>query len=418
MRLRNYFPICLALCLFTPTVDAQSTTLHIVYNINGNTTDEIHKGCSLDRTNAHDLFYMVGQVAQESGIPLKVKEYDARFNVEGAVAQINGLEVSPNDGIIFIFSGHGVLKDKTRRWPQLVYTPEAQMSGGVNDLASLALKDVHEAIVNTGARMSLTLGSACSEDLTGKVDVNQLLLEMKEHQNTNEQSKTLSNNFGIFTEYEGHIISSGASPGQFAYVNEEVGSHFINVLLNTIIDGLIAESPTSWGSIFKKTKENVAHLQKNKQVPQFMIVKSNRQMYSGDINEHYSDDDPDMALTYISQDEYNLEWEQEYEREEAIELLPYLLIDALFQKVSSEDTNNFDRQAERMYAFYNDEILANYYFGFDPGSGLHKIYCDQAIEDYADASIFGSYLGDASRLYPVLLPEVKQRVEAFIASLN
>lgn len=407
--------LLILLVLYIPMGMVAQTTLHVIYNMNNNNSDNIYAGCNVDQKNAHDVFSTIKQLAVSDGAGLEVKEHYVNFNKTSALDKVKNLQVSPNDAVIFFYSGHGIVKGKNHRWPTLVYTPENELGTELSENDLLALKDIHNALKEKNIRMSITLGSACSENPETEDGAENPVITSAE---LGRNGGGKHNNYGLFTEFSGHILSSGAAPGQYAYLNDKDGSYFINTFLNVIAEGMFSATGTSWASIFKKTSERVNGAIP-KQRPQFMIFKNGNNMYSEEETQEFSDDEGDN-LTAIDASEFSLEWEMELDREEAIELLPYILVDALNQQITSTEEDHYNDQLDRILDFYKQEILISPYFElFEEDNELHKEFCSNALNDSEeDAEGFSEYLQLAQEMYSNIPEDLRLKIQGFISTLK
>jgi hypothetical protein len=393
---------------------AQSRTMHVIYNINDHRQDGIFQGCQKDRTNSQELFSTIGLLAQEMDMGIAVKEYPVSFNKNSITSFLDGLNPDQDDAIIFLFSGHGLISDNRSRWPLMYYCTESAFENFDAQNCTLSLKWVHDQLKATNVRMSIAISSSCNNDPFTDGNVEQLRRELREHTSGTTEGGQGQYNFDLFTQFRGHILASGASPGEVAYLNDDLGSYYVNAFLNVMIDGLISDKATTWASIFKKTNTTVNNI-KPDQKPQFLIFKEDRNMYSGALTGKYDDDDGE--LLDFDDSEFSEEWETAFEVEEAVEMLPYILIKALIDQVSTDDPENFDLQAERIISFYDQEVLAPYYFNYQAEDGLAQYYCEETVLSIQD-EYFNDDLELAIQLFPKLPQALQLSVLDFIETIR
>ncbi|MTB52793.1 caspase family protein [Lewinella sp. W8] len=392
----------------------QAKTLHVIYNINDHQQDGIFQGCQQDRTNSEELFSTIGQLAREMDMGIQVKEHPVQFNKASITDFLTNLDPGMDDAIVFLFSGHGMISDNRSRWPLMYYCQEAEFENFNAENCTLSLKWVHDQLKAMNIRMSMAISSSCNNDPFTDGNVEQLRREMREHSSGTTEGGEGHYNFDLFTQFNGHILASGASPGEVAYLNDDLGSYYINAFLNVMIDGLISDKATTWASIFKKTNTTVNNI-KPDQKPQFLIFRDNRNSYSGELTGKYDDDDAE--LFGFDEADFSKEWETAFEIEEALEMLPYILVKALIDQVSMEDTENFDFQAERIIAFYDQEVLTPYYFDYAAEDGLAQYYCEETVLSIQD-KYFNEDFELAMELFPLLPEALRRRVAAFVDTLR
>ncbi|MEM1358469.1 MAG: caspase family protein, partial [Bacteroidota bacterium] len=241
-----------ALCLLLSFAlfGQQNRTLHLIYNINDHQQDGIFQGCQKDRSSAKEVFGVVGEVARQPGSGFSLVEHPVSFDKASVESLLNSMSLQTDDAVIFLYSGHGLKNQGNNRWPLLYYCMEAEAGQHDRMGCELSLKWVHEQLKAKNIRMSITLGSSCNNDPFGEANVEQLRRELAEHGSNSQPEGVAHYNFDLITKFEGHILASASSPGQVAFLNDAIGSYYVAAFLNVLVDGLIAEQPTTWASIF------------------------------------------------------------------------------------------------------------------------------------------------------------------------
>lgn len=385
----------------------QNSTLHIIYNINDHQQDGIFIGCQKDRSSAKEVFGVVGEVAKQPGSGFSLAEHPVAFDKASVQALLNSMSLAANDAVIFLYSGHGLKDDGNNRWPMLYYCPEAEVGQPNSTGCELSLKWVHEQLKAKDIRMSIALGSSCNNDPSGEANVEQLRRELAEHGSNSQPEGVAHYNFDLITKFEGHILASASSPGQVAFLNDAIGSYYVAAFLNVLVDGLIAEQPTTWASIFKQTKKTVKHVMKKNQDPQFLIVKNDRYMYSGPQGGSYADDLAKFEA--IDASEFSAAWEAEFMQEEALEMIPYLLVQGVIERAAQLGGDGIERETDALVNFYDREILAPYYYGYSSDSGLAKYFLEATIDDFED-EYFKEELAYAEELFLLLDANIQEKV--------
>ncbi|CAH0999125.1 hypothetical protein LEM8419_00421 [Neolewinella maritima] len=385
---------------------AAQSTLHVISTIHPH-EGEIAEGCRKDRENVDKLFAFVQQSFQEQGVAMAVRTYTPDFSAGAVYELLEQLPIEADDAVVFLYSGHGLEDPEARRWPLLYYCPETD--GEADHLnCGYSLDDIHQQLRTSGARMSLAIGSSCNaeQETEPSAQIERHADDFLDELNRENEQQQYS--LGLFTDYRGHIMASSAKPGQLAYLNDRIGSYYVDALVNTVVRGLRAERPVSWASILRHTDKTVQTKWKKPQEAQFLICVDDVPRYS-DTEQTYAGDD--QRLLTIEEDDYSEEWEEALEQEEALELLPYLLISELWENSSDEDT--FLDQLPYVQAFYGDLLAAHYPYEPD------EDYLNYALVDLIDdEEWFEEELLNLEDLYPSLSDEIQQSIEDFLSTMG
>ncbi|MCB9285885.1 MAG: caspase family protein [Lewinellaceae bacterium] len=384
---------------------AQST-LHLILSIDQYNQD-ISKGCEIDDVN---LTSTLEWLAEDAG--MGIQKYTYGFSQQDAYNFFQGFTCGPDDVVVFFYSGHGFrTEDDNVIWPLMYYCVENEAPTGGEGLKScgVPLDWVHQVLIKKGPRMSITIGNSCN-NVPGDDSANKRAQGLKKDKPGQPDGNKMQN-LALLTSFSGHIIASGASPGQFAYTNDEDGSYFVNELTNVLLDGMVfAENPTSWASMLKKTRDEVQK-KKPDQRPQFLIVAGNKKMYSEgkenyqeevsydelgldmfEVDEEGDDYYDNLELDDFDEDDYAEEWEMEFDEGEmeelALEDLPYILLYAMTLDNGAVSQDELDKA----YQSYHDGMGE---YGYDPET-IDLIF-NFAIEDYnePDPEFFNMSLQDA-----------------------
>lgn len=368
------FLLCLLGAFHATDLAGQSTGfLHLILSIDEQNED-MREGCRKDAQKTTSFFK---EVAQSAGMPFKLHTLD--FDQNKIYNFLQAFTCNSNDVVVFLYSGHGFRnEDDQVIWPLLYYCVNNSQSGPGGDLKScgVPLDWIHKLLVSKQPRMSIAVGNSCN-NVPDNEAANKLAAGLKKKDPDPADSDNLRN-LQLLTNFSGHIVISGASPGQFSYTNDEDGSYFINEWVDVLADGLFyAENPTSWASILKKTRDSVQK-KKPDQRPQFLIVEDHKKMFSEGKQKYESTpsyetldvqapaiDDTEYEsweTDDFDSDDYSASWEAEYEGEEqdetALENLPVILLSALYV----DDNQISDSEAGKIVELYV-EVLEKY--GYD-----------------------------------------------------
>ena len=398
----------LLLLLLTTALGAQQT-LHVIATINPH-PGELARGCEKDRQNVTKLFDYVADALRQRGLDMQVQQHRIGFTPGEVGDFLEGFYVEPDDAVFFLYSGHGLEDTQAPRWPLLYYCEGEEDELVDADGCGLSLHEVHEQIKASGARMSVTVGSSCNaEPTTAQGTVGEVRRLGPREEAMNLENERAEYNFGLFTDYEGHILASSALPGQLAYLNDEVGSYYVDALVNTLVKGLRAEEPVSWASILRRTDRVVREEWRKQQEAQFLISRGDTELYS-DTDHHYAGEDE--VLQAIPEEDYSTEWEEALVEDEALELLPYLLIGAV--AVSSADEEAFYAGLAEARALF-DYLLSTADYS---AAELDELW-SYATEDYSeDEEWFGEERDYALELLDALDEDVLVAIDDFLTTLD
>ncbi|THH39781.1 caspase family protein [Neolewinella litorea] len=387
------------------TVLSGQQTLHVITTINPHPADEIAQGCQVDARNVDKLFNYVAESLARQGIPMQVRRHNPGFTPNEVSEFLEGFYVEPEDAVFFLYSGHGLADPEAPRWPLLYYCAEGN---GVHDAAGcgVSLWDVHESIKQSGARMSVTVGSSCNAEPEGAASTGAASRRTEFAGEDNDGGRE-STHYGIdlFTDFRGHILATSARPGQIAYLNDAIGSYYVDALVNTLAEALQSDREVSWPSILRRTDKVVRQHWKKEQEAHFMVNRGDSELYS----------DPDIRypgegeVRALEESYYTADWEAEEDRAEAIELLPYLLVDIAYRVSTGEE--DFDARLDAIESFYEQLLAAHY-----PEGSLEDLYL--ALTDLEeDPEWFEEETDYAGLLYAELSGPLRESADQFIQSL-
>lgn len=285
-------------------LSGQSTgTLHLILSID-EYNEDIRQGCMEDRDYLSSVFEWI---AEDAG--MYYEPHTVGFSPYDVYSFMDEFTCGPDDAVIFFYSGHGFREeDDNVIWPFLYYCEkdeQAGVSGSLED-CGVPLDWIHQVLISKHPRMSITIGNSCNE-VPGDELANERAQSLKKQKPDQGGENTLSH-LELLTRFKGHIIASGASPGQFSYTNDDNGSYFVNGLVDVLLEDLfISEQPTSWASIFKRARDIVQH-QKPDQRPQFLIVKDNKKLLYSEGKENFQNqlsyEQLGLDVPEIADDEY------------------------------------------------------------------------------------------------------------------
>lgn len=223
-------------------VIAERPTIHLLELTNDIIMD-IGTQCSQD---GQAMRSEITGIARLLGMNARVYDVSGdQFSFDGLKRAIQNLKPSPDDVIIFHYSGHGFrFDDQEDAFPQLSLCPTGYED--VLDGNYIGLSDIYEALVVKKPRLCLVLGDCCNSFLGVPRPITQTAFLSRDRSNFDvERLKSL------FLEAEGSIISTAASPGEVSWCDTS-GGMYTNAFLQSLRSeiSLLAEGEPSWDNIF------------------------------------------------------------------------------------------------------------------------------------------------------------------------
>jgi len=225
--------VILIIALFP--IGSIAATLHAI--IAGDTNDpSIGESVQIDVDN---LQILVENIHKYTGMALKTQVFQHNDLTKAAVEKaVADLLVESEDAVIFYFSGHGYRHSNTRSpWPYLFMPPCDAL-------------DFSKVIIELKAkkpRFLLAISDSCNSvldnypsPLVGFIGEDEELVA-KSYQK-------------LFLDYQGHIASSAAGPGEISYGFSvpKIGGLFTHTFL-TALENSLSSSEPNWETIMKQS---------------------------------------------------------------------------------------------------------------------------------------------------------------------
>ncbi len=440
MKTPSFILVLLIAAHLTNLTGQNSGALHLLISIDDRNED-MREGCRKDAEKASSFFQ---EVAQNAGMPFQL--HTLAFDQDQIFNFFQNFTCGSNDVLVFLYSGHGFRnEDDQVIWPLLYYCVNNGQSGPAGDLKNcgVPLDWIHKLLISKQPRLSIAVGNSCN-NIPDNEEANKLAEDLKKKDPDPSDSGNLRN-MELLTNFSGHIVISGASPGQYSYTNDEDGSYFVNEWVDVLSEGLFyAENPTSWASMLKKTRDEVQK-KKPDQRPQFLIVQDNKKMFS-EGKEKYEDTPTYEALNLevpeindqeyeswemddFDSDDFSESWETEFEEEEqsetALANLPLILLTAFYlddEQISETDTEKaialyieilerygYDRESAETILEYALEMLAN---------RSDNLTLDQYVQEFKDVFDLETRAWIASRLSELAEHPDAVNLVDFVANLG
>lgn len=207
-------------------------------------------------------------IADNTGLTLQLHAYKgADVTIDKTREVIDGLVSGPDDVIYFLYSGHGGNPDH-RKWPVLYYTTTT-----FGD--DVSFDEVVEALQAKQPRLLVVLADCCNNFLgaagvTGPAAPAGLSSPLGQ-----------ANFKRLFVDFQGTVLASGASPGQYSLGGSGYGGVFTNNFMATVQQMAESNPSLTWQAVasetITRTQEEAAEVVDDdgtpvEQVPQFVIA--------------------------------------------------------------------------------------------------------------------------------------------------
>lgn len=152
----------------------------------------------------------------------------------------NWLKPSPNDIVVFYYSGHGFRYS-------LDISKYARMSfriNGVGDLSknNLLLEDVYKRILNKGAKVNIVIGDCCNSDIGLPPSIGLLPFKTRDAGITTQNLNIDISRALFFPTHPISAICSAAEKGERSVCNPKIGGFYTNFFLEEMNKTLYGNS--------------------------------------------------------------------------------------------------------------------------------------------------------------------------------
>jgi len=134
----------------------KTTTLHLVIVANTNDPD-IGTSCMLDKDRTLKMF---SDLAEFMGIKLNAQTiFGNDYNIQNVRNAVTGLKPSPQDIVIFYYSGHGFSNNDKYQYPYISLRSKSFQSLEEN---AINVEEIYNLIKQKGAKVSLVMSDCCN----------------------------------------------------------------------------------------------------------------------------------------------------------------------------------------------------------------------------------------------------------------
>lgn len=171
-------------------------------------------------------------VAKVTGLALKRHVYESGdFTVENVKSAVEDVRPRPDDVLIFYYSGHGYrTPSKQSRWPYLQFPSDHALDFG----------EIADALLEKGARMTVSLVDACNNVLDVRLRAERL------GEGKVSEARGIR---ALFLQSKGYVTAASSIPGEPSYGTRDGG-----LFTQSWIDALATEAgrgDPSWHSMMR-----------------------------------------------------------------------------------------------------------------------------------------------------------------------
>ena len=218
--------------------------IHLLMVANTYVSD-IGTSCKVDEErvlNEFDIF------AKELDMPVDKRVINgSNFSKATVDAELNALNPSPNDIVVFIYSGHGFRwSDQTNKYPSISLKYNGYERVSVDN--SYLLADIYNKIIAKGARLNIIVGDCCNSSIGVSSRGGDFALSSRSGNNGNTDKLRQ-----LFLNKKGNLIIAAASPDETSCGNSRDGGYLISSFFQAIgkeTSYLNTDTP-DWGRVIQ-----------------------------------------------------------------------------------------------------------------------------------------------------------------------
>ncbi len=260
MKTLKTFSVAALILLGTATSQAQKFYEFVFCN----TLDEgIGSTCALDESRIINEF---GSIAERIGLePVERFFHGNECSKENLLKELNNLNCTKDDVVLFYYSGHGVHAEGGRddKFPQMC------LKYNIRDQANFVpVRQVQEIISKKNQRLAIILTDCCNDiDESGFVSVKGIAQE----RGVQVIKRSADPNYRrLFSDAEGIVTATGCKLGQTSKCNNLLGGFFTYHFLNQLNEICNGSGKATWGTLLDNVKNEVASFTNNTQEPYFV----------------------------------------------------------------------------------------------------------------------------------------------------
>ena len=239
--------------------------LHLV--IVADTIDkEIGKACLLDVKKIVETFdNLVKTLGIQKSYPIVSGK---KFSVNAVWEAVKNIKLfSPNDIIVFYYTGHGFRKreevGKNIRFPYLKLKSDAGTRKETYD-NSINITEIFDSVKNIGARFNLVISDCCNEDVLSSLSFGARIGKVK----SSNMDWSIENCKNLFLK-KASVLTTAADNGQRAAGYPKDGSYFTTFLNKALADNLsrMNKSLKNWHQVLTEARTGTIKFAKTADCP-------------------------------------------------------------------------------------------------------------------------------------------------------
>lgn len=205
------------------TAPDKLVALHLI--LVANTLDKkIGKTCETDKKNVLDLFKEIASYLGIVFIPTVIS--DENFSRTTVLEALNKLSPSPNDIVVFYYSGHGY--NSKSNFPNIDLRYKSSLDvGGEN---AMNMEEIYNYILAKKARLNLVISDCCNNEIS---DATNEIADAPSLRSTSVGWSKI-NAMNLFLKVNNSIVMTAASKGQLSAGNINDGGFFTSNFLDNI----------------------------------------------------------------------------------------------------------------------------------------------------------------------------------------
>lgn len=252
-------PLCAAMVILASCIlpVKAANTLHAI-SFCATEAENIAEGVKLDYENflmeTAILADQLGYDRKMYAFPHEVCTKDNLYNV------LNQLQCSPDDIVIFYYSGHGGRNPNDKsQFPQMCLK-----YNGYQQANFVPVHEVQTRLANKNARLTLILSDCCNVADNG---ISSKLIEAPSRGATTNESDIAERMRKLFHQAKGMLTFTGSQVGKPSYGPDNIGGLFSVCFWMTLHNVGKGDVAPEWATVVDTTKKLTAYVSKNNQHP-------------------------------------------------------------------------------------------------------------------------------------------------------
>lgn len=310
------------LCLLS-YINLNGQTVHFVSMFD--TKDaKLGSGMAYECAMINNEFQTIAGYLEDFGFDSEISEYTGdNCGKTQLLTAINGLEIAPEDVVLFYYGGHGGRPvNSTDSFPQMCLGHQNQE----NFVPATLIRNIIES---KNPQLTIVITGCCNSESRG-ISIKSVVAQSQGY--TSEGSIDKSRYKNLFTDFKGVIQFTSSRPGEYSFAGN-TGSWFAANLLNVIDDIGRGKVGADWESLCEEVgrrvsdEEIIFEGQKYRMHPYAEIKttsisgdgNNDKKSHDGSVRKRVNDDDYNLIA------EINALLDKSKSREQRLCLIPSIL---------------------------------------------------------------------------------------------